>query len=193
VLPGIVVGAPRDDRGPGGLPKRPKGSDCKSAGVAFGGSNPSPATRMEAPVRGRILGRGLEARLGSRWCGPRACYDLLRRRHGVAVGLREQVAVQVAGDPHAGVAEPLALRRTPTASAPMLTTRSRAVVFGAFTTTSRRACTRCCRPSAWVHRTHDLDVRGRRQTHPGTSPGVNRSCSSPDHVTRGGDGCQVTA
>lgn len=29
----------------GKLPKRPKGSDCKSAGVAFGGSNPSLATK----------------------------------------------------------------------------------------------------------------------------------------------------
>lgn len=28
----------------GGLPKRPKGSDCNSAGSAFGGSNPSPTT-----------------------------------------------------------------------------------------------------------------------------------------------------
>ena len=42
----------REERGRvyGELPKRPKGSDCKSAGVAFGGSNPSLATRREAPV-----------------------------------------------------------------------------------------------------------------------------------------------
>ena len=28
----------------GRLPERPKGADCKSAGTAYGGSNPSPAT-----------------------------------------------------------------------------------------------------------------------------------------------------
>src|SRR5689334_10065971 len=28
----------------GGLPERPKGADCKSAGIAFDGSNPSPST-----------------------------------------------------------------------------------------------------------------------------------------------------
>ena len=40
----------------GELPKRPKGSDCKSAGLAFGGSNPSLATkRSERPQMGRFL------------------------------------------------------------------------------------------------------------------------------------------
>jgi hypothetical protein len=28
-----------------GMPERPKGADCKSAGNAFGGSNPSPGTK----------------------------------------------------------------------------------------------------------------------------------------------------
>ena len=28
----------------GGVPERPKGSDCKSDGSAFGGSNPPPST-----------------------------------------------------------------------------------------------------------------------------------------------------
>ena len=28
----------------GGIPERPKGADCKSAGTAFDGSNPSPTT-----------------------------------------------------------------------------------------------------------------------------------------------------
>ncbi len=28
----------------GGVPKWPKGADCKSAGAAFGGSNPPPST-----------------------------------------------------------------------------------------------------------------------------------------------------
>jgi hypothetical protein len=34
-----------------GIPKWPKGADCKSAGNAFGGSNPSPGTRVEPLVR----------------------------------------------------------------------------------------------------------------------------------------------
>jgi hypothetical protein len=28
----------------GGVPERPKGTDCKSVGEAFGGSNPPPST-----------------------------------------------------------------------------------------------------------------------------------------------------
>ncbi len=30
----------------GGVPERPKGADCKSAGSAFGGSNPPPSTSL---------------------------------------------------------------------------------------------------------------------------------------------------
>ena len=30
----------------GGVPKWPKGADCKSAGNAFGGSNPPPSTNL---------------------------------------------------------------------------------------------------------------------------------------------------
>ena len=30
----------------GGVPERPKGADCKSAGEAYGGSNPPPSTRI---------------------------------------------------------------------------------------------------------------------------------------------------
>ena len=30
----------------GGVPERPKGADCKSAGSTFGGSNPPPSTRL---------------------------------------------------------------------------------------------------------------------------------------------------
>ena len=30
----------------GGIPERPKGTDCKSVGSAFEGSNPSPSTRL---------------------------------------------------------------------------------------------------------------------------------------------------
>ena len=33
----------------GGVPERPKGSDCKSDGVAFVGSNPTPSTRQNGP------------------------------------------------------------------------------------------------------------------------------------------------
>ena len=32
----------------GGVPERSKGSDCKSDGSAFEGSNPSPTTRIDA-------------------------------------------------------------------------------------------------------------------------------------------------
>jgi len=30
----------------GGVPKRPTGADCKSAGYAFVGSNPTPSTKQ---------------------------------------------------------------------------------------------------------------------------------------------------
>ena len=42
----------------GGVPERPKGSDCKSDGSAFGGSNPPPSTRMnsEGGRTGRMRG-----------------------------------------------------------------------------------------------------------------------------------------
>lgn len=33
----------------GRLPERPKGADCKSAGTAYGGSNPSSATLIKIP------------------------------------------------------------------------------------------------------------------------------------------------
>ena len=42
---------------PGGVPEWPKGADCKSAGTAFDGSNPSPSTifflnwKIEKPTR----------------------------------------------------------------------------------------------------------------------------------------------
>ena len=35
----------------GGVPERPKGSDCKSDGSAFGGSNPPPSTIFSGPKR----------------------------------------------------------------------------------------------------------------------------------------------
>ena len=40
----------------GGVPERPKGTDCKSVGEAFGGSNPPPSTNTltwRGPMRGR--------------------------------------------------------------------------------------------------------------------------------------------
>ncbi len=40
----------------GGVPERPKGSDCKSDGSAFGGSNPPPSTRYDDSWTGRIRG-----------------------------------------------------------------------------------------------------------------------------------------
>ena len=57
----------------GGVPKRSNGADCKSAGIAFGGSNPPPTTcvgRSEAGVAQlarasafQAEGRGFESRL----------------------------------------------------------------------------------------------------------------------------------
>ena len=45
----------------GGVPERPKGADCKSAGSTFGGSNPPPSTKYnKGMVSGnREVGFGL--------------------------------------------------------------------------------------------------------------------------------------
>lgn len=44
---------------PGGVPERPKGADCKSAGSAFPGSNPGAATlRKTPPHYGNVARRG---------------------------------------------------------------------------------------------------------------------------------------
>ena len=40
-------GAPILRRSFGGVPERSKGSDCKSDGSAFGGSNPPPSTKRD--------------------------------------------------------------------------------------------------------------------------------------------------
>jgi hypothetical protein len=42
----------------GGVPERSKGTDCKSVGHAFGGSNPPPSTihvRVWFPVMGKTV------------------------------------------------------------------------------------------------------------------------------------------
>ncbi|KAF0158613.1 MAG: hypothetical protein FD159_1046 [Syntrophaceae bacterium] len=56
----------------GGVPERPKGADCKSAGGAYGGSNPPPSTSFYEWVSGsssgarasafQAEGRGFESR-----------------------------------------------------------------------------------------------------------------------------------
>ena len=38
----------------GGVPEWPKGTDCKSVGEAFGGSNPPPTTSLKNDVRRRF-------------------------------------------------------------------------------------------------------------------------------------------
>src|SRR5690606_10416574 len=48
--PAIIVLAARAVADAEGFPSWPKGADCKSAGVAFGGSNPPPSTK-QATVR----------------------------------------------------------------------------------------------------------------------------------------------
>ncbi len=52
----------------GGVPEWSKGSDCKSDGLAFEGSNPSPTTKRESVVLPRVqpLG-GIESRLPRVW------------------------------------------------------------------------------------------------------------------------------
>ena len=40
----------RSQHNPGRLPERPKGADCKSAGNAYSGSNPLPATGKKPPL-----------------------------------------------------------------------------------------------------------------------------------------------
>jgi hypothetical protein len=42
----IVVGGKKH----GGVPERPKGTDCKSVGDAFGGSNPPPSTKPHSKL-----------------------------------------------------------------------------------------------------------------------------------------------
>jgi hypothetical protein len=71
-----VDGRPRQDVSgarAGGVPKRSNGADCKSAGIAFGGSNPPPTIGSEARNAGvaqlarasafQAEGRGFESRL----------------------------------------------------------------------------------------------------------------------------------
>src|SRR5690625_2012499 len=48
-VPGAALALVRGAR-PGRLPERPKGADCKSAGIAFRGSNPLPATHEPGPM-----------------------------------------------------------------------------------------------------------------------------------------------
>ena len=51
-LPRLPSHSSGDDQGrldsPGRVPERPKGSDCKSDGIAFTGSNPVPPTNLQA-------------------------------------------------------------------------------------------------------------------------------------------------
>ena len=44
----------------GGVPERSKGTDCKSVGSAFEGSNPSPSTRSNDMQYGGMQGQGAE-------------------------------------------------------------------------------------------------------------------------------------
>ena len=46
---------------PGGIPERPKGSDCKSDGHAFAGSNPAPPTTSQLPSAYRLVPTFCEA------------------------------------------------------------------------------------------------------------------------------------
>ena len=87
-LPGLTMAAREGDKGaeddpwaavfsdtavrcrrPGRLPEWPKGADCKSAGSAYVGSNPTPAT-----VR-----RPVSVETGRRGCGDYGCRQPLRK------------------------------------------------------------------------------------------------------------------
>ena len=51
----------------GGVPEWPKGSDCKSDGSAFGGSNPPPSTSLWRPAAGfSVLAHSLRGAGGLR-------------------------------------------------------------------------------------------------------------------------------
>src|SRR5699024_10540274 len=76
-------------RSPGRLPERPKGADCKSAGSAFEGSNPSPATaredpgdRHEKPVPGVFCVPGAEPEFRAGFFGIRLSVGSLLPGHG---------------------------------------------------------------------------------------------------------------
>ena len=92
----------------GELPKRPKGSDCKSAGTAFGGSNPSLATagkpvtdgvEMESKVRHVVMWHLNEPE--SRTETVRRMKELLESLVGVIPGL-ESLTVNPTGFPGEG-------------------------------------------------------------------------------------------
>ena len=53
----------------GRLPKWPTGADCKSAGFAFDGSNPSPTTILRSPLRSELrLGKPIFSRSEDEGC-----------------------------------------------------------------------------------------------------------------------------
>src|SRR5690606_19199054 len=67
----------------GRLPERPKGADCKSAGIAYVGSNPTPATRARTA---RDLGRPGHGPFRLAVSGP--SNSSARRRRSVTPSLR---------------------------------------------------------------------------------------------------------
>ncbi len=48
----------------GGVPERPKGADCKSAGSAFGGSNPPPSTSTVLRMTRKFIGVAVPVGVG---------------------------------------------------------------------------------------------------------------------------------
>ena len=67
----------------GGVPERSKGADCKSAGSAFEGSNPSPSTNRGSRPReaGKRFGRAAPAFESSLLCRPmRGCSSMVEQK-----------------------------------------------------------------------------------------------------------------
>ncbi len=67
----------------GGVPERSKGADCKSAGSAFEGSNPSPSTTAQTEGQGRPRG-------GSSMVEPQPSKLMMRVRFPLAAPSAEQ-------------------------------------------------------------------------------------------------------
>ncbi len=74
----------------GGLPEWPKGADCKSAGYAFDGSNPSPSTPHLSFVSFFFSRRKASTQRGSSSVGRASAFQAERRRFEPGLPLAER-------------------------------------------------------------------------------------------------------
>src|SRR5580698_2464351 len=78
----------------GGLPEWPKGADCKSAGYAFDGSNPSPSTAKESKRPddiAAIASAVLKFMRGSSSVGRASAFQAERRRFEPGLPLEGEI------------------------------------------------------------------------------------------------------